>query len=90
MNELKKTYPILNRLEELNKCKFNSSNFISLNKDFQSNLDKLIEQKKAHGKINLTNEDKKEVFDLISKIEYLEAKISPKADLMNSFSRFIK
>jgi hypothetical protein len=90
MNELKQTYSILNRLEELNKSKFNSPNFVSLNKEFQSTLDKIGEQKKDDIIKDLTIEDKKNIFDLISKIEFLEAKIMPKADLMNSFSKSIK
>ena len=35
MNELQKIHSMLNRLDELNKSKFNSSDFVSLNKDLQ-------------------------------------------------------
>ena len=90
MNELEKIHPILNRLEELNKSKFNSSNFVALNKEFQSTLDQIVEQRKSQLTKELKIEDKKNILDLISKIEFLEAKIFPKADLMNSFSKSIK
>ena len=90
MNELPKIYSILNKLEELNKSKFNFSNFVSLNKEFQSTLDQIVEQKKSQVTKDLTIEDKKNIFDLISKIEFLEARIFLKADLMNSFSKSIK
>ena len=90
MNELEKIHPILNRLEELNQSKFNFSNFVALNKEFQSTLDQIVEQRKSQVTKELKIEDKKNIFDLISKIEFLEASILPKADLMNSFSKSIK
>jgi hypothetical protein len=90
MNELQKTYSILNELEELNKSKFNFSNFVSLNKEFETTLDNIVEHRKFQSSKDLTSNDKKNIYDLISKIEFLEAKIFPKADLMNSFSKSIK
>jgi len=59
MNELEKIHPILNRLEELNKSKFNSSNFVALNKEFRSTLDHIVEQIKSQVKKELKIEDKK-------------------------------
>jgi hypothetical protein len=86
MNELHKTYSMLNKLEELNNSKFNSSEFISLHSDLQTSLDK-IDQNKDGIKEKLSIEDKSSIINLISKIESLEAKILPKADLVNSFSK---
>ena len=88
MNELQKIYSILNRLEELNKSKFNSSSFLSLNSDLQTSLDNFANNKDEI-KSNLSIEDKNFIIDLMSKIEFLEAKIIPKADLVNSFSKSI-
>ena len=82
MNELHKTHSMLNKLEELNNSKFNSSDFISLHTDLQISLNKLSQIKEK-----LSIEDKKSIINLISKIESLEAKILPKADLVNSFSK---
>ena len=41
MYELQKTHSMLNKLEELNNSKFNSSEFISLHSDLQTSLDKI-------------------------------------------------
>jgi hypothetical protein len=88
MNELQNTYSMLNRLEELNKTKFNFSDFLSLNSDFQCSLDNYVKNREELIS-NLSIEDKNFIAGLISKIEILEAKISPKADLVNSFSKSI-
>ena len=90
MNELHKTYSILNKLEALNNAKFNASNFSSLNNDLQVSLDNVIKNRDENHKNVLSIEDKKTVIDLISKIEFLEAQILPKADLINSFSNSLK
>ena len=82
MNELHKTHSMLNKLEELNNSKFNSSDYISLHTDLQTSLNKLSQIKEK-----LSIEDKSSIISLISKIESLEAKILPKADLVNSFSK---
>lgn len=89
MNELQKTYSILNRLEEMDKSKFNSSDFVSLNSDLKSSLDSFVKNREEKNTKDLSIEDKKFVVDLISKIEFLEARILPKADLINSFSKSI-
>ena len=89
MNELQKTYSILNRLEEMDKSKFNSSDFVSLNSDLKSSLDSFVKNREEKNIKDLSIEDKKFVVDLISKIEFLEARILPKADLINSFSKSI-
>ena len=86
MNELQKIHSMFNKLEELNNSKFNSSEFISLHSDLQTSLDK-IGQNKDGIKEKLSIEDKSSIINLISKIESLEAKILPKADLVNSFSK---
>ena len=90
MNKLQKVHSILEKLDELNKSKFKSSDFISLNKEFEVTLGEIVEQRKVNPIKEITTEDKKNIFDLISKIEFLEASILPKADLMNSFSKSIK
>ena len=90
MNKLQKTHSILDKLDELNKSKFNSSDFVSLNKEFQLTLDEIVEERKADPTKEITIDDKNNFFDLISKIESLEAKILPKAYLMDSFSKSIK
>jgi len=90
MNKLQKVHSILEKLDELNKSKFKSSDFISLNKEFEVTLGEIVEQRKVVLTKEITTEDKNNIFDLISKIEFLEASILPKADLMNSFSKSLK
>ena len=90
MNKLQKVHSILEKLDELNKSKFKSSDFVSLNKEFEVTLDEIVEQRKVVLTKEITTEDKKNIFDLISKIEFLETSILPKADLMNSFSKSLK
>ena len=90
MNKLQKVHSILEKLDELNKSKFKSSDFVSLNKEFEVTLGEIVEQRKVVLTKEITTEDKKNIFDLISKIESLEAKILPKAYLMDSFSKSLK
>ena len=87
MNELKNFIINLDKLDELNFKKFNSSDFqfvnIKLNeilKEFKLKLD--------NNEIDLKNKESKNIFlKIISKIESIEQKIIPKADLLNSFSK---
>ena len=87
MNELKNFIINLDKLDELNFKKFNSSAFqfvnIKLNeilKEFKLKLD--------NNEIDLKNKESKNIFlKIISKIESIEQKIIPKADLLNSFSK---
>jgi hypothetical protein len=90
MNELHKTYSILEKLEALNNSKFNASLFISLNSELQVSLDNFIKNREDNNKKYLSIEDKKTVTDLITKIEFLEGQFMPKADLINSFSNSLK
>ena len=90
MNKLQKVHSILEKLDELNKSKFKSSDFVSLNKEFEFTLGEIVEQRKVVLTKEITTEDKNNIFDLISKIEFLEESILPKADLMNSFSKSLK
>ena len=87
MNEINKTFSLLNKLEELDRSKFNSSEFAALNSDLQDSINNFTKNSEEKYIKNLSIEDKKNVIDLISKIEFLEAKILPKADLVNSFSK---
>ena len=76
---------ILDKLEVINDEKFSSDKFNDLNNSLETELNsiKLVLDEKI---VNSQNE-KFMVLDLISKIERLEAKILPKAELINSFSK---
>ena len=84
-NKFKKINSMLDKLEIINDEKFSSDKFNDLNYSLETEFNSIksvIDEKK----INSQNE-KFIVLDLISKIERLEAKILPKAELINSFSK---
>ena len=82
IEKLKNTYDILNRLENQNSKKFVSSVFKDLNKTLDLDLKEYISVNNS----NFSNEEKELISDIIYKIETLETKILPKANLINSFS----
>ena len=84
-NKFKNINSILDKLEIINDEKFSSDKFNDLNYSLETELNsiKTVIDEKI---INSQNE-KFIVLDLISKIERLEAKILPKAELINSFSK---
>ena len=88
MNELQNFLFNLNKLEELSFKKFNSSDFAFVNKK----LDDIINDfkiKLENNEIDLRNKENKIIFSqIISKIEYIEQKISPKAELLDTFSKY--
>ena len=86
-NKFKNINIILDKLEKINDEKFSSDKFNVLNYSLETELNiikSLIDEKK----IDSQNKNSI-VIDLISKIERLEAKILPKAELINSFSKSI-
>ena len=82
IEKLKNTYDILNRLENQNSKKFVSSVFKDLNKT----LDLDLKEYTSVNNSNFSNEEKELISEIIYKIEALETKILPKANLINSFS----
>ena len=84
-NKFKNINIILDKLEKINDEKFSSDKFNVLNDSLETELNiikSLIDEKK------IDSQNKKSILiDLISKIERLEAKILPKAELINSFSK---
>ena len=84
-NKLKIINSILDKLEIINDEKFSSDKFNDLNNSLQTELN--IIKSVLDEKIDNSPNNKFMVLDLISKIERLEAKILPKAELINSFSK---
>ena len=76
---------ILDKLEVINDEKFSSNNFNDINNSLETELNTI--KSALDEKIDSGANDKFIVLDLISKIERLEAKILPKAELINSFSK---
>ena len=82
IEKLKNTYDILNRLENQNSKKFVSSVFKDLNKT----LDLDLKEYTSINNSNFSDEEKELISNIIFKIEDLENKILPKANLINTFS----
>ena len=76
---------ILDKLEIINDEKFSSDKFNDLNFSLENELNTI--KSVLDEKIDTPPNNKFMVLDLISKIERLEAKILPKAELINSFSK---
>ena len=87
MSKLAEILSILEKLEELNKEKFNSSEFDNLNKNFEKILVDIVSQKETLTSEGVFSENKNLIMEIISKIDVLEDKIIPKAEIINSFSK---
>ena len=86
MNKIEEFTTILGKLEELDKDKFNSSEFQKVNNKIQELLVEISTNKKELQSDNFFLENKNIFLEIISKIESLQEKIIPKAEIINSFS----
>ena len=87
MNKIEQFTSILGRLEELDKEKFNSSEFQKVNTKLQELLAEISTNKEEFQSDNFVLENKNIFLEIISKIESLQEKILPKAEIIDSFSR---
>ena len=79
----------LNKLEELNKNKFSSPNFKEVNQELESILNHIVSTINTDQEKKLNLEEQVFLQKIVSKIEKLELKILPKANLFNAFSKSI-
>ena len=86
IKKLKDTYDILNLLEDQNSKRFVSSVFKDINKTLDLDLKQYESFNKESDISNFSNDEKELISNIIRKIEELETKILPKANLINSFS----
>jgi hypothetical protein len=87
MNKIEEFTSILERLEELDKEKFNSSEFQKVNNKLQELLAEISTNKEELKSENFFLDNKNVFLETISKIESLQEKIIPKAEIIDSFSR---
>ena len=87
MNKIEEFTSVINNLDELCKKKFNSSEFQIVNNKLQKLLDEIASTKLELHKDNFFLDNKNMFLEIISKIEYLQDKIIPKAEVINSFSK---
>ena len=77
----------LNKLDEINNMSFSFENF----KEINSQIEKILVDLKSNEetlKINKSSQEYINIFNnILSKIDMLETKISPKANLLASFSK---
>ena len=77
----------LNKLDEINNMSFSFENF----KEINSQIEKILVDLKSHQQTlenNKSSEDYMNLFNnLLNKIDMLETKILPKANLLDSFSK---
>jgi len=90
IEKLKKTYAILNSLEELNSKKFIANEIKSINELLNVDLHQYKDINKLSNSSIFSNEEKELISNIIFKIDSLESKILPKANLVNSFSDSIR
>lgn len=87
MNKIEEFTSILGRLEELDKEKFNSSEFQKVNNKLQELLAEISTNKEEKKSENFFLDNKNILLETISKIESLQEKIIPKAEIIDTFSR---
>jgi hypothetical protein len=87
MNKIEEFTSLLNNLDELDKKKFNSSEFQIVNNKLQKLLDEVESRKVELQKDDFFLDNKNMFLEIISKIESLQDKIIPKAEIINSFSK---
>ena len=79
----------LNKLEELNKNKFSSLDFKEVNQQLETVMSQLVSTININQERILNSEEQAFLQKILNKIEKLELKILPKANLLNSFSKSI-
>lgn len=87
MNKIEEFTSLINNLDELDKKKFNSSEFQIVNNKLQKLLDEVESRKVELQKDDFFLDNKNMFLEIISKIESLQDKMIPKAEIINSFSK---
>ena len=88
MNKIEEFTSLLNNLDELDKKKFNPSEFQVVNNKLQTLLDEMASREVELQKDNFFLDHKNMFLEIISKIESLQDKMIPKAEIINSFSKY--
>ena len=79
----------LNKLVELNKNKFSSFDFKEVNQQLETVISQLVSTINIDQEKTINFEEQVFLQKILSKIEKLELKILPKANLLNAFSKSI-
>ena len=79
----------LNKLEELDRNKFSSNDFKDVNQQLEAIVSQILSLMNIDSEKTLSTDEQVFLENILSKIEKLETKILPKANLLNSFSQSI-
>ena len=85
LQKLKILDDTLNKLDEINKVSFVFENFKKVNTDLEKTLFELKSEKYRLENNKFSEDDMDIINNIWNKIDKLEAKILPKADLLDSF-----
>ena len=87
IQELETLDQTLDKLDQINNSSFVSKNFKEINSQIEKILLKLKSNEQTLKKYKFSEDYKKILNNILYKIEFLETKILPKANLLNSFSK---
>ena len=90
IEKLKNTYAIMNSLEDLSSKKFISEDIKSINKLLNGDLLQYDSINKSSNSSVFSDEEKNIISNIISKIDILESKVLPKANLISSFFESVR
>ena len=77
----------LNKLDEINKQSFLFENFKQVNSQLENILSEINSKELNDQKIIYTEDDRNILRNMLNKIDRLESKIIPKANLLEEFSK---
>ena len=89
IDKLNKLDSNLNKLEELDKNKFSPNHFKDVNQQLEAIVSQILSSMNIDTEKTLSTDEQVFLENILSKIEKLETKILPKANLLNSFSQSI-
>ena len=89
IDKLNKLDLSLMKLEELDKDRFSFNNFKEINLQLENVVNEIMSSINTDLEKNLNVDEQVYLEQILSKIEKLESKILPKANLLNSFSKSI-
>ena len=89
IDKLNKLDSNLDKLEEFDKSKFSSNNFKDINQQLEMVIGQIMSSTNIDSEKKLSADEQVFLDKILSKIEKLETKILPKANLLNSFSQSI-
>ena len=89
IDKLNKLDLSLMKLEELDKDRFSFNNFKEINLQLENVVNEIMSSINTDLEKKLSDDEQVFLEKILSKIEKLESKILPKANLLNSFSKSI-